>query len=81
MASVKTEGARLSVHQAGTTLRRIHNSDFSDHYQSFSKLVALFLEFYFLETKPLSYEVRENFVVWLLSYQDKYIILEIVPKL
>lgn len=66
MASVKAEGVRLSVHQAGTIVRRIHNSSFSDHFQSYSKLVPLLLlfkegdpdGFYYLETKPLSYEVK-----------------------
>lgn len=65
MASVKAEGMRVSKHQAGKVVRHKHNSGFSDHYQSYSKLVALLLLFkegdpegyYFLETKPLSYVV------------------------
>lgn len=65
MASVKAEGMHISKHQAGSIVRRSHNSSYSDHYQSFSKLVALLNLFkegdpdglYYLETKPLSYVV------------------------
>jgi len=66
MEAVKAEGtARLSWCQAGKVVRKIHNNPFSDHWLNNSKLVPLILElkridpagFYFLETKPLSYEV------------------------